>query len=61
MSKLTFNVRAQRVEELLEELIDTVKNGQKEKNVSNTNTVSNNSNLFRNNEIPSQVSRLARG
>lgn len=60
MSKMTFNVRAERVEQLLEELIKTVKNGQKEKNVTTSN-VPNNNNLFRNDQIPAQITRLAMG
>ena len=59
MSKMTFNVRAQRVEELLEELIEKVSND-KPDTPSNPSTNGYDPNLFRN-EIPEQVSRLARG
>lgn len=59
MSSMTFNVRAEKVEQLLEQLIKTVENGQKEKNEPIL-TNGFNQNLF-NNEIPSQISRLARG
>lgn len=58
MSKMTFNVRAERVEELLEELIEKV-SGEKPEPSSN-NTDGYDPNLFRN-DIPEQVSRLARG
>lgn len=61
MSQMTFNVRAQRVEELLEDLIDIVSEG---KNKTPVPVSSNNHQadpfLF-NNEIPPQVTRLARG
>ena len=56
---MTFNVRAQRVEELLEELIEKVSND-KPDTPSNPSTNGYDPNLFRN-EIPEQVSRLARG
>ena len=61
MSQMTFNVRAQRVEELLEDLIGIVSEGKNK--VPSPNTSSNNQAdpfLF-NNEIPPQVTRLARG
>ena len=58
MSKMTFNVRAQRVEELLEELIEKVSGDKPEP--SSNNTDGYDPNLFRN-DIPEQVSRLARG
>ena len=61
MSQMTFNVRAQRVEELLENLIDIVSEG---KNKTPVPVSSNNHQadpfLF-NNEIPPQVTSLARG
>ena len=60
MSEMTFNVRAERVEELLEKLITTVENIKQEKNVNTSNTLPN-TNLFRDERIPSQISRLARG
>lgn len=62
MSQMTFNVRAQRVEELLENLISIVSEG-KNKVPSTAGTSSNHQAdpfLF-NNEIPPQVTRLARG
>lgn len=59
MSKLTFNVRAQRVEELLEELIEKIDGGDKPS--SPKSPVSTNTNLFTNNSIPEQVTRLSRG
>ena len=62
MSQMTFNVRAQRVEELLENLISIVSEG-KNKVPSTTGASSNHQAdpfLF-NNEIPPQVTRLARG
>lgn len=58
MSKMTFNVRAERVEELLEELIEKVSGDKPEP--SSNNTDGYDPNLFRN-DIPEQVSRLARG
>lgn len=57
MSCMTFNVRAQRVEELLEELIEKI-DGNKPKPSTPQTTPSN---LFTNNQIPSQVVRLSRG
>ena len=58
MSKMTFNVRAQRVEELLEELIEKV-DGNKPKPTSNNSGTD--LNLFKDNGIPEQVTRLSRG
>lgn len=57
MSSMTFNVRANRVEELLEELIEKVSG---DKPTKKTNTSSNTS-LFTNNNIPNQILRLSRG
>lgn len=59
MSKLTFNVRAQRVEELLEELIEKIDGGDKPS--SPKSSTPTNTNLFTNNSIPEQVTRLSRG
>ena len=59
MSKMTFNVRAERVEELLEELIEKV-SGDKPK-PSKPSTDGYDPNMFSNNRIPDQVTRLARG
>ena len=59
MSKLTFNVRAQRVEELLEELIEKIDGGDKPS--SPKPSTPTNTNLFTNNSIPEQVTRLSRG
>ncbi len=59
MSKMTFNVRAQRVEELLEELIEKV-SGDKPETPPTPNTDGYDPDLFKN-DIPEQVSRLARG
>ena len=59
MGKMTFNVRAQRVEELLEELIEKVSD---EKPKTPTPSYdSTDTNLFRNRPIPAQIQRLARG
>lgn len=58
MSKMTFNVRAQRVEELLEELIEKV-SGDKPDTSSSTNGTD--TNLFRNNGIPEPITRLSKG
>jgi hypothetical protein len=58
MSKMTFNVRAQRVEELLEELIEKV-SGDKPDVPSSTNGTD--TNLFRNNGIPEPITRLSKG
>ena len=55
---MTFNVRAQRVEELLEELIEKV-DGNKPKPTSNNSGTD--LNLFKDNGIPEQVTRLSRG
>lgn len=59
MSKLTFNVRAQRVEELLEELIEKIDGGDKPSSPKSPEPT--NTNLFTNNSIPEQVTRLSRG
>lgn len=59
MGKMTFNVRAQRVEELLEELIEKVSD-EKPKKPSPSND-STDTNLFQNRPIPAQIQRLARG
>ena len=59
MNKLTFNVRAQRVEELLEELIEKIDGGDKPS--SPKPSTPTNTNLFTNNSIPEQVTRLSRG
>lgn len=59
MSKLTFNVRAQRVEELLEELIEKIDGGDKPS--SPKSSTPTNTNLFTDNSIPEQVTRLSRG
>ena len=60
MSKMTFNVRAQRVEELLEELIEKV-DGNKPTTPKPANTSGYDPNLFKSNAIPEQITRLARG
>lgn len=60
MGDMTFNVRAQRVEELLEELIDKIdsnRNGPK----PTPSTSTTDTNLFKSNSIPPQVTRLSRG
>ena len=59
MGKMTFNVRAQRVEELLEELIEKVSD-EKPKKPSPSNDATD-TNLFQNRPIPAQIQRLARG
>ena len=59
MGKMTFNVRAQRVEELLEELIEKVSD-EKPKKPSPSNDATD-TNLFQNKPIPAQIQRLARG
>ena len=57
MGKMTFNVRAERVEELLEELIEKVSGDKPDTpDYSGTDT-----NLFKNDQIPEQITRLARG
>ena len=56
MSKMTFNVRAERVEELLEELIKKVSGEEPTPSTSGTDT-----NLFKNDQIPAQITRLSRG
>lgn len=57
MGEMTFNVRAKRVEELLEELIKIV-----DKDDSSTVTTSGpNPDIFPDNSIPEQVTRLAQG
>lgn len=59
MGKMTFNVRAQRVEELLEELIEKVSD-EKPKKPSPSNDATD-TNLFQNRPIPEQIQRLAKG
>lgn len=59
MSQLTFNVRAQRVEELLEELIEKIDGDDKPS--SPKSSTPTNTNLFTDNSIPEQVTRLSRG
>jgi len=58
MSKMTFNVRARRVEQLLEELIEKI-DGDKPKPQPTTDATD--TNLFQSNDIPEQVTRLSRG
>ena len=58
MSKMTFNVRAQRVEELLEELIEKVSGDKPDVPLSTNGT---DTNLFRNNGIPEPITRLSKG
>lgn len=57
MGQMTFNVRAQRVEELLEELIEKI-DGNKPKPSSSSGT---DVDLFNNNSIPEPVTRLSKG
>ena len=57
MGKMTFNVRAQRVEELLETLIEKIDGNKPSKSTQSSGST----NLFTDNSIPEQVSRLARG
>lgn len=58
MSKMTFNVRAQRVEELLEELIEKLTGDKPDKSPS---TDGYDPNLFENNGIPEPITRLSKG
>lgn len=58
MSKMTFNVRAQRVEELLEELIEKLTGDEPDKSPS---TDGYDPNLFENNGIPEPITRLSKG
>lgn len=58
LGEMTFNVRAKRVEQLLEDLIQEVKNG---KNKPVTTSSKPRTDLFTSNDIPSQVTRLSRG
>lgn len=58
MNSMTFNVRAQRVEELLEELIEKVSGDKPKPSSDNSGT---DPNLFKDNGIPEQVTRLSRG
>ena len=59
MGSMTFNVRAERVEELLEELIEVSK--KKQQTQSSYNNDGSNVDLFQNRPIPSQIQRLAKG
>jgi hypothetical protein len=59
MGKMTFNVRAQRVEELLEELIEKVSDEKPDKPSPSNDTTD--TNLFQNKPIPEQIQRLAKG
>ena len=60
MNKMTFNVRAQRVEQLLEKLIKIV-DDKNNTNTSSTDTGNGSMNLFTDNSIPEPVVRLSRG